>query len=356
LVNDRQAALIRNAISSIDLDAFDILCDAALTDPFCNRITVVRLQIAIGKPRPHRRAIRISADDLNLGILFFEISAHTGKRAAGADGCDKRGNLPFGLFPDFRAGAAIMRVAISRVIELVRPEPASLLCEATRDTIVIFRILVWLFRHRLYLSAERTEQMHFLRRLIIRNYNNSAIPSGAPDHGKTDPSVTGGSFDDRCAWLKPTRCLRVSDDSVGGSIFHRSGRIHEFRLPQNLTTRQFGQASQSNQRRVPNVSINPESVRGQCPACRSHILRIPSQKLLSYFFLFDSQSGQIPKADKTAEYLVTNAVSSGCDVSKLSTDRFSSCKSLLACSGFFSGRIVSCADASTRRAMLWASS
>src|SRR5713101_7858578 len=155
MVNDRQAALIRNAISSIDLDASDILCDTALTDPLRNRITVVRLQIAIGKPRPHRRAIRIGADDLNLGILFLEVSAHTSKRATGADGCDKRGNLAFGLFPDFRAGAAIMRVAISRVIELVRPEPASLLCEATRDMIVIFWILIRLFRHRFYLSAER---------------------------------------------------------------------------------------------------------------------------------------------------------------------------------------------------------
>src|SRR5437879_575740 len=113
-----------------------------------------------------------------------------------------------------------MRVAISGVIKLVRPEPAAFLCEATRDAIVIFRIFVWLFRHRLYLRAERTEQMHFLRRLIIRNYNNSAIASGAPDHGKTNPSVTGGSLNDRCAWFKPTRCLRVSDDSVGRSIFH----------------------------------------------------------------------------------------------------------------------------------------
>ena len=35
-----------------------------------------------------------------------------------------------------------MRVAIGSVIELIRPEPAALLCKATRDVIVIFRILV----------------------------------------------------------------------------------------------------------------------------------------------------------------------------------------------------------------------
>src|SRR5213079_713984 len=106
---------------------------------------------------------------------------------------------------------------------------------------VIFRILVRLFRYRLYLGAERTEQMHFLWRLIIRNHNNGAIPSGAPDHGKTDPSVTGSSLNNRRAWFKPPLSFRVSDDSVSGSIFHRSSRIHEFRLSQNLTARQFGQ-------------------------------------------------------------------------------------------------------------------
>src|SRR6266478_390622 len=233
MIDDRQAGLIRNPISSIDLDAFNVLCDTALTDPFCDRITVVSLQIAIRKPGPHRRAVWIRADDLNLRILFLQVNAHTGKRAAGADGCDKRRNFAFGLFPNFRAGAAIMRVAISRVIELIRPEPTLLLSKATCDMIIIFRIFVWLFRHRLDLCAERTEQMHFLRRLIVRNHNNGAIPSGAPDHGKTNSSVTGGSLDDRCTWFKPTRSFRVSYDSVSGSIFHRSGRVHEFRLSEN---------------------------------------------------------------------------------------------------------------------------
>src|SRR5205823_7548881 len=104
-----------------------------------------------------------------------------------------------GLFPDFRASAPIMRITIGRVIELVRPEPASLLCQATRDMIVIFRILVWLFRHCLYLCAECTQQMHFLRRLMIRNHNHRAIASGAPDYGKTDSGVARSSLNDRCA-------------------------------------------------------------------------------------------------------------------------------------------------------------
>src|SRR5262245_45725343 len=139
-----------------------------------------------------------------------------------------------------------MRVAIGGIIELVRPEPASLLCETTRDMVVIFRILVWFFRHRLYLRAERTEQMHFLGRLIIRNHNNSAIAFGSPNHGKPDPRVTGGSLNNGCARLKPARRLRVWDDAVRRAILPRPCRIHEFGFSENLAARQFGQAPQTN--------------------------------------------------------------------------------------------------------------
>src|SRR6476660_7441883 len=107
--------------------------------------------------------------------------------------------------------------------------------------------------------------MHFLRRLIVRNDNHGAIPSGTPDYRETDAGVTSGSLNDRCAWFKPTRFLSVSDDSVSRSIFYRASRIHEFRFSQNLTTRQFGQPPQSNQRRVSNVSIDAR-------VCRTHAI------------------------------------------------------------------------------------
>jgi len=49
-------------------------------------------------------------------------------------------------------------------------------------------------------------------------------------------------------------------------------RIPEFRLSQNLKSCQFGQASQSNQRNVPYVSINPEKAFGvNARVCRSHV-------------------------------------------------------------------------------------
>src|SRR6478735_2663065 len=61
--------------------------------------------------------------------------------------------------------------------------------------------------------------MHFLRRLIIRNHDHSAISPRPSDHDKPDSGVTSSSLNDRCAWLKQTGFLSVSDDSVSRSIF-----------------------------------------------------------------------------------------------------------------------------------------
>src|SRR5262249_5131501 len=69
----------------------------------------------------------------------------------------------------------------------------------------------------------------------------------------------------RCTRFEQPTFFRISNYSVGRSIFNGSTRIHEFRLSQNLTAGQFGQTSQSNQRRISNVSINPRIF-------RSHVL------------------------------------------------------------------------------------
>src|SRR6266581_5636787 len=124
--------------------------------------------------------------------------------------------------------------------------------------------------------------MHFLRRLIIRNHNHRAISPRPPDHDKPDPGVTGGSLNDCCAWVKPTRFLSVSDNSVSSAIFHRAGGIHEFRFSENLTTGQFRHTSQSNQWRVPNVSIDTRM-------CRTHAILNPFAKFLRHFSVFDNQ-------------------------------------------------------------------
>src|SRR5204863_5808834 len=133
-----------------------------------------------------------------------------------------------------------MGFTISSVVELVRPKPASLLSKASCDVIVILRILVRLLRHGDDLSAENAEQTQFFGRLGFGNDDGYLVTPGVTNHGKTDPRVTGGALDDRCAWLEQTALLGIGDDPVGRTILYRAAGIHEFRFSQNLAACQFG--------------------------------------------------------------------------------------------------------------------
>src|SRR5438067_5595908 len=133
-----------------------------------------------------------------------------------------------------------MSFTISSVVELVRPKPTTLLSEPARDVIVILRIPVRLLRHGDDFCAERAEQTQFFGRLSFGNDDGYPVTSGVTNHGKTDPRVTGGALDNRCAWLKQTSLLGIGDDPVGRTILDRAAGIHEFRLSENLTDCEFG--------------------------------------------------------------------------------------------------------------------
>src|SRR5207249_3328912 len=133
-----------------------------------------------------------------------------------------------------------MGFTISSVVELVRPKPATLLSEPSRDVIVILRVLVRLLRHGDDFCAERAEQTQFFGRLSFGDDDGYLVTSGVTNHGKTDPRVTGGALDNRCAWLEQTALLGIGDDPVGRTILYRAAGIHEFRFSQNLAACQFG--------------------------------------------------------------------------------------------------------------------
>src|SRR5260370_12090079 len=128
-----------------------------------------------------------------------------------------------------------MSFTIGSVVELIRPNPGTLLSEPSRNVIVVFRIPIRLLGHGDDFRAERAEQTYFFRRLRFGNDDDYLVTSGVTNHGKTDARVTGSALDDRCAWLEQTLLLGIGDDPVGRTIFYRADRIHEFRLSENLT-------------------------------------------------------------------------------------------------------------------------
>src|SRR5438552_1372883 len=99
-----------------------------------------------------------------------------------------------------------MGFTISSVVELVRPKPATLLSEPSRDVIVILWIPVRLLRHGDDLRAERAEQTQFFGRLSFGNDDDYLVTSGMTNHRKTDPRVTGGASTIVAPGLSKPRC------------------------------------------------------------------------------------------------------------------------------------------------------
>src|SRR5438552_16018862 len=123
-----------------------------------------------------------------------------------------------------------MGFTISSVVELVRPKPATLLSKPSRDVIVILRIPVRLLRHGDNLRAERAEQTQFFGRLSFGNDDDYLVTSGVTNHSKTDPRVTGGALDNRCAWLEKNLLLGIGNDTVVLTFLYIAACIHEFRF------------------------------------------------------------------------------------------------------------------------------
>src|SRR2546430_7048766 len=132
-----------------------------------------------------------------------------------------------------------MGFTISRVVELVRPKPTTLLSKPSRDVIVILRIPVRLLRHGDDLRAERAEQTQFFGRLSFGNDDDYLVTSGVTNHSKTDPRVTGGALDNRCAWLEQTLLLGIGDNPLGRTILYCAALIHELCFSEHLAACQF---------------------------------------------------------------------------------------------------------------------
>src|SRR5208282_5031701 len=58
-------------------------------------------------------------DYFYVGILFFQVTAYSGNCAAGADSADEVGDFSFGIFPDFGAGGAVVRLGVHGIFVLI---------------------------------------------------------------------------------------------------------------------------------------------------------------------------------------------------------------------------------------------
>src|SRR5437660_10187272 len=99
--------------------------------------------------------MRIGAGVDDARVLFLQVAAGAGQRAAGADRADEAVDLAAGLLPDLRAGRVVMRLAVVEIVALdgeqdaVRLGLAKLRCQASPDTLDVPRSGVVQLQHLL---------------------------------------------------------------------------------------------------------------------------------------------------------------------------------------------------------------
>ena len=169
-----------------------------------------------------------------------------------------------------------MDVSIGRVVELVCPDDASgfptraLLRQSARVADIVVGMSV---RHGVDLDQLGAEQPdRVLLFLALCSWDDDAGPvseSGA-DHGEANAGVAGGAFHDQAPRLQLTARLGVTDDAQSRPVLHRLSGIEELRLAQDLTSREFAGALQSDQGRFADGLDNRCCSHAKAPFCIWH--------------------------------------------------------------------------------------
>ena len=199
-----------------------------------------------------QRADGIHADDFDVGILFLEVTSHAGDGAAGADAADEMRDFSFGVFPDFRAGGAIVRFRIHRIGVLIGIEGiGNFAREFCGDGIVAARIF------RLdgggaddHFGAESFQQINFFARLFVGDGEDDFIAAHAGDESEPQAGVAGRAFDDGAAGLEFAGAFGFFDHGDADAVFHRAAGIHVIGFDPNFGGGIFRQTVEADDRRV----------------------------------------------------------------------------------------------------------
>jgi hypothetical protein len=105
---------------------------------------------------------------------------------------------------------SIVRAAVRRVVELVRPDGVrQFLRQPHRLVLVLRRVAVRDDRHLAHLGAERLDQAVLLGRLVVRHHDDAAVAARVADVREADAGVAGRALDDGAARLQRATALGV---------------------------------------------------------------------------------------------------------------------------------------------------
>ena len=178
------------------------------------------------------RALRVGADDQQVGALLLQIARDPGDRAARADADHHRVHLAAGLLPDLRPGRPVVGVRVALVRVLVGLVPAGdLLGEPVGDEVVALgRVRLDRGRADHDLGAESAQQRDLLRGDLVGDDEDHLVALDRGRECEADARVPGGRLDDRPAGLQPAVLLGAPDHRERNPVLVRPAGIEVLEL------------------------------------------------------------------------------------------------------------------------------
>src|SRR5690606_23441511 len=171
------------------------------------------------------RAFRVGADDLHPAVGdLFQVAAGAGDRAAGADPRDEVGDAAFGLLPDLRPGAVVVRLRVVGVAVLVGfPRAGDRRGQAVGDRVVGLGVVGGDGRGADHdFGPVGAQHREFVGADLVRADEDAAVALFRGDDRQAYTGVSGGGLHDRAAWFEEAPPFGVFDHTQGDAVFHRS--------------------------------------------------------------------------------------------------------------------------------------
>src|SRR5262249_41999264 len=130
---------ISDLVGDIDRRAFKVFRHAYLTDTLCDRVAFCR-QLTLRKPVVEGGAHWIAECNLHVGITLLKGASNATQSPATAAGTSQSVNLSVRRMSNFGASRAIVAIAVGDVVELICPECAQFLSEATGIASIVIGI------------------------------------------------------------------------------------------------------------------------------------------------------------------------------------------------------------------------
>ena len=184
----------------------------------------------------------VHGDNFHCRILFLDVAPHTAQRASGTNSAHDVINVAIHLFPDFRAGGAVMRFNIHRIVVLVRVKCAgNFLGQPPGNAVVAFRGIGGNVRRgHNHFRAKCPHQVNLFVTHFIGNGDDAAVPLYGGNHRQRSAGVPGRIFHDGPAGLQQPFAFRIFNNEFRHAVFYASAGIEKFQFgkepPRSVTS------------------------------------------------------------------------------------------------------------------------